>query len=484
MNKAKVTIWVDEVKGRIDPDIYGHFAEHLGGCIYDGIWVGENSEIPNEGGIRKDTAQAFKELSPPILRWPGGCFADAYHFEDGIGPREKRPKRWNIWWEQEESNQFGTDEFIRFCRMTGAKAYICLNVGSGSIEEALNWMEYCNSSADVHYANLRRQNGQPEPYNVGYWSVGNENWGCGGPFDPEDYGKVYRRFVNYLRRANPDVKFIACGGGAEWNEGFFKGLGDRPYMVDYLSIHRYFHAGNDVDFSDSDYYDLMAQVKSLEDYIELTAKQIETFARGRKKIWIALDEWGVWHPQARVPNGLWQQNTLRDAIFAARVLNLLNLHCDKVGMANIAQTFNVLQCVAFTEGPKMCLTPTYWTFHMFKGHMGAELLRCETDSALTFKVDGGDLPALDLSASRNKGEITLTLVNQHLTEDVKVKVALIGARANDCAMRVLTAEDPRAHNTFERPDVVRPMEGEFEVSDGEVTALLPSKSVVLLEIKT
>jgi alpha-N-arabinofuranosidase len=474
----------DITSARIDPKIYGHFAEHLGRCIYDGIWVGEESAIPNEGGLRSDSISAFSDLSPPILRWPGGCFADNYHFEDGIGPREDRPRRWNLWWNQEESNQFGTDEFIRFCRLTGAEPFICLNVGSGSVQEALNWMEYCNGGMNTHYADMRRRYGSAEPYGVKYWAIGNENWGCGGSFTPEDYGKLYRRFATYLRRFDGSAKFIACGHTTrDWNERFFDGLGDRADLVDYLSIHHYFSAGGDISFTDGDYFNLLHQIGSLEGEIKMVNHLIEYFSRGRKKIWIALDEWGIWHPQAVVGNGLYQQNTLRDAIFAASVLNLLNRHCDKVGMANIAQTFNVLQCIAFTDGPMFCLTPTYWVFHMFKGHMNGDLTAVELESNPDFKLGDREMPSVDVSASQRGKILTVTLVNRHLSEEIEGVIRLDGVKSSSVSARCLTGESASEHNTFDRPDGVKPTGWDVKAMGDEITVALPPRSVLTLEVK-
>ena len=255
--QATVKIGVDSPHHKISRYLYGSFAEHLGRCIYPGIWVGENSKIENDSGIRIDVIEALKKLNLPVLRWPGGCFADSYHWEDGIGPRENRPKRYNLWWNQPESNQFGTDEFIKFCRLIGTEPYICVNVGSGSPQEARNWLEYCNSIQDTYYTNLRSQNGSKGPYNIRFWGIGNENWGCGGHMHPEHYADLYRRFATYMRpRAEMKTKLVACGsimGVPEWDKVFLDKMKKALNLVDYLAIHIYTKGEDDIYFPEEEY---------------------------------------------------------------------------------------------------------------------------------------------------------------------------------------------------------------------------------------
>ncbi|MEM2527224.1 MAG: alpha-L-arabinofuranosidase C-terminal domain-containing protein, partial [Candidatus Bathyarchaeia archaeon] len=351
MRKSILNVRLYERIDVIDPKIFGHFIEHLGRCIYPGIWVGKDSNIPNEDGLRRDVVEAFKSVRAPIIRWPGGCFADAYHWEDGIGPVNLRPRRLNIWWGGEESNEFGTDEFIKLCRVVGAEPYICVNVGSGSPSEALAWLEYCNYVGNTKYARLRAENGHPEPYNVIYWGVGNENWGCGGSFDPVYYAWEYRRFATFLKQADPRIKLIVCGHiFGDWNYRVMETLRNFIHLVDYLSIHYYFFRnqqryGDDIKFTDEQYLNLLFDVQHLEYQIKQAIQAIDLFSEGRKDIGIAVDEWGVWHPQATNENGLYQQNTLRDAILAASVLNLFIKYSRKVKIANLAQAVNVLQSI-------------------------------------------------------------------------------------------------------------------------------------------
>jgi alpha-N-arabinofuranosidase len=481
-------IWGDQ-SGKINRNIYGHFAEHLGGCIYDAMWVGEDSSIPNQNGLRKDTVEALKHIHAPIIRWPGGCFADLYHWRDGIGPRDKRPRTWNIWWGRDEGNAFGTDEFMEYCHLSGAAPYLCVNVGSGSPEEALDWMEYCNGKENTTITSLRAANGHTEAYHVHYWSVGNENWGCGGNYDAESYAREYARYVTYLNRyaERGSVEFIACGDfRGDWNQKFFEtllkrlGPGGRIRGVNHLSVHHYYRGGlgQATQFTDEEYYRALAGVGVLEGLIEKTIGLIQHYTTPEDRIGIALDEWGIWHP---VPStgaqGLWQSNTLRDALLAAVTFNSLNSYGAAVSMANIAQAFNVLQCIAFTKGDKFALTPTYHVFDLYQPHMDAMALKTVVDSptyTLTSRTElppqllaffGGRgetmRPYLSASASLNapQKQLCLTLVNQHLTEPLEVEIQIPGLDSPGVrggTLRELTSGNVRDENTLEKPDVVRP----------------------------
>ena len=494
--KSKLTVKLDEITGVIDPKIYGHFIEHLGRCIYQGIWVGEDSKIPNIEGLRKDVIEALKAINPPVVRWPGGCFADAYHWRDGVGPRDQRPRRPNIWWGGEDSNEFGTDEFIRFCRSIGAEPYICLNVGSGSPEEALSWLEYCNYSGNSYYARLRSKNGHPEPYKVKYWGVGNENWGCGGNFDPVYYAWEYRRFATYLKRADPSIQLIACGHvSKDWNLKFMEAMRNHIALLDHLSIHYYFgnpKFGGDIEFTDEEYLNLLLDVQNLEHQIQQTINIVDFFSKGRKNIGIVVDEWGVWHPQATVESGLYQQNTLRDAILAGVVLNLFNRYSSKIVMANIAQTVNVLQSLCLTRGERTILTPTYHVFNLYKHHMGNYALKVEIQSPIIREFQREQeaswapkrklkpLQALDASASLSKDGKTLilTLVNQSLYDDLDVEIRLAGnKKVEKGELSILTAQNVREHNTFDYPSRVTPTEEPINVRGKLLKYTAPKHSI-------
>jgi alpha-N-arabinofuranosidase len=489
--KARVSvIWGDQL-GKISPNVYGHFTEHLGGCIYDAMWVGEGSPIPNDGGVRKDTAEALKRIKAPMIRWPGGCFADQYHWRDGVGPREKRPRTWNIWWGRDESNQFGTDEFMKYCKMSGAEPYLCFNVGSGTPAEALDWLEYCNGKESTSLAAMRAANGHPEPYNVRYWSIGNENWGCGGNFDAEDYAREYARFATYLRRfaEGSKAEFVACGLFlGDWNQKFFETLLRRPFArgriegVHHLSVHHYyFGCGDATKFTDEDYLWAFANIRILERFIKETQAIIEHYTQGKDRIGIALDEWGIWHPVPSTGDtGLLQPNTLRDALLACATFNMMHRFGDAISMANIAQTFNVLQALAFTKGAKMALTPTYHAFDLYTPHMGAMSLKTLVDSpGFTGKITGRipadmqdwvitttggrrEFPSEYLSASASLNEsakqVALSLVNAHLTEPMEVEINLAGPDSpaiKGGTMRELTSASVRDENTLDKPDVIK-----------------------------
>jgi len=492
--KSVVSVKLGEVIGTIDPNIYGHFAEHLGRCIYPGIWVGEDSKIPNVHGLRKEVVEALKAVNPPVVRWPGGCFADYYHWKDGIGPIDQRPARPNLWWGGIDSNEFGTDEFMRFCRSIGAEPYICLNVGSGSPEEAISWLEYCNYAGDSSYARLRAKNGHPQPYEVRYVGVGNENWGCGGSFDPVYYAWEYRRFTNYLRRAHPSVQLIACGHiSRDWNLRLMEALRDNLNLIDHLSIHYYFRGpnyGGDTKFTDEEYLNLLLDVQNLEYQIQQAIDVVDFFSERRKDIGIVVDEWGTWHPQATVESGLYQQNTLRDAILAAVVLNLFNKYSSKVVMANIAQTVNVLQSLCLTREAKTVLTPTYHVYSLYKPHLGSNALKVEVQSP-TIKEVAPTAPtrvptrrleplrALQASASLGKDgrSLVVTLVNQSLDEDLETEIRLVDGEAEKGELSILNAGDVRDHNDFDTPTRVAPVESPVKVRGRVLSYAAPKHSI-------
>jgi len=497
VERCNLTVKPDETIDVIDPKIYGHFAEHLGRCIYPGIWVGRSSKASDEDGFRKDVVQALKAMNAPVIRWPGGCFADAYHWEDGIGPRDQRPPRPNIWWGGDETNEFGTDEFLDFCRKVGTEPYICLNVGSGSPEEARSWLEYSNYAGNSKYAKLRAKNGHPKPYGVKYWGIGNENWGCGGSFDPVYYAWEYRRFATFLKRAEPSIQLIACGHTTrDWNLKFMETMRDHLYLVDFLSIHYYFGNpqlyGGDIEFKDEQYINLLNDVQNLEFQIQQAIWAVDFFSEGRKDIGIAVDEWGVWHPQATLESGLYQQNTLRDAILAAVVLNLFNKYSKKVKMANLAQTVDVLQSVCLTKGEKTILTPTYYVFQMYRSHMGNNAIKVEVESP-TIKepspVKGAwwvpqrkpkPLKALDVSASLSQDDrqLVITLVNQSLDRDLEATIRLTGDKeAEKGELIVLKAENLRVHNDFDAPNKVKPKEEPIDVKGRLLEYTVPKHSV-------
>jgi len=499
VEECSIDIKLDHHIDLVDKNIFGHFIEHLGRCIYPGVWVGISSKVSDGNGFRKDTVKALKSISAPVIRWPGGCFADYYHWMDGVGPRESRPRRLNVWWKGEESNAFGTDEFIQFCKMVGAEPYICVNVGSGCPEEALAWLEYCNLSGNTKYANMRVSNGHIEPYNVRFWDVGNESWGCGGNFDPVYHAWEYRRFSTFLKRADPSIKLVACGHiSRDWNFRFMEAMREYIHLIDYLSIHYYFRNGqrygDDVNFTDEQYFNLLYDVQLLEYQIKQAIYAIEFFSEGRKDIGLIVDEWGVWHPQATVETGLYQQNTLRDAILAASVLNLFISYSNKIKMANIAQAVNVLQSVCLTEGDETILTPTYHVFSMFKHHMNNIALAVECVSPTVWSGEKEatvqrklkPLKALDASASigQDGKNLVVTVVNQSLDKDYTAKIRNNrGIKFLEAKIVSLNANDVRAYNDFESKENVKTVEETFTVNGSTLELNFERHSVNLLTLK-
>ncbi len=494
MAEAHIRIWPELAGARINPNIYGHFAEYLGRCVYEGIWVGPRSRIPNQDGIRLDVLAALKQLRAPVIRWPGGCFADNYHWRDGIGPAENRPQTVNIWWQQVEPNTFGTDEFIALCRAIGCSPYICVNVGSGSVEEAREWVEYCNFGGDSALAQLRADNGNAQPYNVKYWGIGNENWGCGGNFAPDDYAREFIRYATYIHATDPGVETIACGCSpgdysnekhVRWNHDLCQAAAGSSLM-DHLSIHRYFKRGHGAQFNDAEYNALFGDLLAMESDIQQADRLLAYFFPDRF-VGLVIDEWGVWHPAAVVDNGLEQENTLRDAVFAGAALNLFNNYAHRVTMANIAQTINVLQCLAFTSKSDMVLTPTYYVYDMMRPHMGGRSIKNESDLP-TFETHPvgfskkRSVPALSISTSLSGKRIRLTVANQTVDQPVETAIEVREADIASVSGRVLATDSPRDMNTFEDPKVVTPKRLKADYEKGELVHTFPPHSFTALTI--
>ena len=492
---AHITIDPEDTGSTIHPEVYGHFAEHLGRCIYDGIWVGEDSPIPNTAGFRNDVIAALKTMKPPVIRWPGGCFADDYHWQDGIGPRDKRPRRINIHWgEVIETNQVGTQEFVRFCRLVGAEPYFCGNVGSGTVRELRDWVEYCNFGGDSTWAEQRAADGSPQPLDITYWGVGNENWGCGGHFSPEDYCAEYRRYASFMRGFGKRPYLIACGPSSndvEWTNRFFRKL--RKDYWDFENIlgfaaHYYCGtAGTATQYSVDQWYQLIAKGLEMEDLVVQQRAAMDAYDPQRK-IGLIIDEWGTWHPvePGTHPRFLYQQNTIRDALVAATTLDIFNRHADKVVMSNIAQTVNVLQAVVLTEGERMLVTPTGHVYEMYSSHQGGKSVRVRVESeTISFKrgEKDGSLAAVAASASIKEKSLFLTVTNSHADRADELTVNLQGGAVIDRAEARVLSGEIHVHNTFDQPETVKPVPLAVQASGSELKITLPAASVAAVSVQ-
>jgi len=486
-----LVIHADQAKEQINRNIYGHFSEHLGRCIYEGYWVGKGSKIPNTRGIRNDVVAALKKSRIPVLRWPGGCFADEYHWMDGIGPAKKRPSMINTHWGGvTENNHFGTHEFMDLCEQLACEPYICGNVGSGTVQEMQQWVEYITSDAISPMTDLRKKNGRAKPWKLTYFGVGNENWGCGGQMTAEFYADQYKRYATYVRNLSGNKIFkIACGPNREdyhWTEVMMREAGKR---MNGLALHFYCGTGKKsrsaTQFDEGDWFHLLKRALFMEELVTKHSAIMDQFDP-KKRVALCVDEWGAWHAvePGTNPGFLYQQNTLRDALVAGITLNIFNQHCDRVKMGNIAQTVNVLQAMILTDKEKMLLTPTYHVFEMFAAHQDAILLPSELKCG-DYAVGGDKIPSLSVSASRDlTGKIHVTLCNLNPNQPAELACELAGAKAKSISGRVLTADAITAHNTFDKPETVKPTEfTAFKATDAGFSATLPAKSVVVLEVQ-
>ncbi|MCB0669531.1 MAG: alpha-N-arabinofuranosidase [Saprospiraceae bacterium] len=491
----RVTINADLGQDTISRHIYGHFSEHLGRCIYGGFFVGEdNTKIPNEKGVRKDVLEALRALKVPNLRWPGGCFADTYHWKDGIGPKSERPTIVNTWWGGvTEDNSFGTHEFLNMCEMLDAEPYLSANVGSGTVQEMAEWIQYVNHDGVSPMADLRRKNGREKPWAVKYWGVGNEAWGCGGNMTPEYYSDIYRQYVTFMAdwTNSGGLYRIASGassGDYNWTEVLMKNI--KHNMLDGVALHHYSvidwsNKGSATDFSEKQYFEIMDRAFEMEELIERHTTIMDQYDP-EEKIDLIVDEWGGWYDvePGTNPGFLYQQNTMRDAMIAGMTLNIFNNHCDRVKMANLAQTINVLQAVILTDEEKMLLTPTYHVMKMYNVHHDALMLPLTVKSD-SYKYDDQELPAISASASTDKMGVThISLVNIDATQSKKLELAIYGKNFSSVTGEILHSDKLQDHNTFSDPERIKPIGfSEFELMDNGISVTLPPFSVVVLACK-
>ncbi len=483
---------------RIDRHVYGHFSEHLGRCVYDGgYWAGEDSPVPNVRGIRKDIVEAMKALRVPNIRWPGGCFADEYHWMDGVGPKEGRAPIVNVHWGGVlENNHFGTHEFMDLCEQIGCEPYICGNVGSGTVREMRDWVEYLTDDGQSPMAQLRRKNGRDKAWGIRMFGVGNENWGCGGFMTAAQYAQEFRRYASYVRnypdmgKANwwqtPGIMKIAGGANTEnveWAETLMSSV--PLQLMGGLSVHCYVNPGPEssgVDFSDDSWYQTAANTLAKEAQFKRNIDVMDRYDP-KKKVAMAVDEWGIWvdNEPGTPPGFLYQQNTMRSALCAVLMLHIFHKYADRIRIANLAQTVNVLQAILLTQGENMVKTPTYHVFDLLKGHQDGDFLPFTWEKAP--ETIQKDLPHADLSASVRGDMLTVSLVNLSAERETEVELKLLNAIPVSASGRLLFGR-PTAHNTFTRPDQVNPVNHEgISLQKGSIRLSLPPCSIASMEIR-
>ena len=518
-SQAAAEILLEEPIGQISPNIYGHFVELLGGVVYGGIWVGENSKIPNVGGVRKELIEHLRRMKAPIIRFPGGCAADSYDWRDGIGLRAKRPRRTNFWIGSDDrkgitkakfdSNEFGTDEFASMCSLVGAEPYLAANVRGLTAHDFDLWVEYCNSPAgSTSLAGMRAANGHPAPFNVRYWGVGNEAWGCGGNFTPEEYATEYCKFVSWVPSYDLDLQFVGSGPNSdnwEWTRRFFEALALRGDFrtIHGWSLHHYAWdlgrgkvtgwneaKGDAVQFGEVDWYELLREGAKMEGLITGHWKIMQEFEVGRRAK-LVVDEWGPWYkPTTMIAPGyaLSQMITLRDAVVSGMTLDIFNQHADKISIAACAQLINCLNSPFLAFEDKFVATPVFHVFEMYAAHQGGNALRTQFLSEnTTYTRDGQPaiFPGLLGSASLKGKTLTVSLVRPDAHQPLTVDIRPSGATVRSGTMKTLTGTALNAHNTFDQPDAVAPKAGEVRISEGTAVVQLPaaSVSVVTLELQ-
>jgi alpha-L-arabinofuranosidase len=492
----KITLHADKGQDTISKNIYGHFAEHLGHGIYGGFYVGDdNKKIPNKDGVRLDVINALKKLKIPVLRWPGGCFADTYHWKDGVGAKDKRPSMLNIWWGNvKEDNSFGTNEFLNMCEELNTEPYISVNVGSGTVQDVADWVKYVDHKEGTSpMTDLREKNGRTKPWHVKYWGVGNEAWGCGGNMTAEYYANVYRQYATFMTNWNNTDRIFRIASGSSgsdyhWTEVLMR---DIPLnMLEGVALHHYSvidwsKKGSATNFSEDQYFKTMQQASLMEEYVTKHSEIMDKYDP-KKKVALVVDEWGGWYDVEPGTNGafLYQQNTMRDAMIAGLTLNIFNNHCERVRMANIAQCINVLQAVVLTNEEKIVLTPTYHVMEMYNVHQDALMLPLEVTSN-DYTLADKKLKAISASASRNKnGVVHISIVNIDAKNSQEVSIDITGVAAKSMTGRILRSEKLQDYNSFDNPDKVKPAPfNGATISGSTLTLKMPAFSVAVLELK-
>ncbi len=492
----RIVLFPEKSKDTINKNIYGHFAEHLGHCIYDGIYVGDKQKkIPNINGVRLDIIEALKKLKTPVLRWPGGCFADTYHWKDAIGPKDKRKQISNTsWGNVREDNSFGTHEFLDFCEMIGAEPYLAVNMGGGTVQEGVDWVQYVNHANGSSYlTDMRIQNGRSKPWNVKYWGIGNESWDCGGHMTADYYVNEYRKYATMMTSySNSEGLFrIAVGPGTEdyaWTETVMKEVPAR--RIEGLSIHHYSvinwsKKGSATQFSEEEYFRTMEQAWRMERMVTKNSEVMDKYDP-QKKVALIVDEWGGWYDVEAGTNGafLYQQNSMRDAMIAGLSLNIFNNHCDRVKMANLAQMVNVLQAVVLTKEEKLVLTPTYHVMEMYNVHQDALMIPLAIASK-DYTLGEKKIQAVSAAASKDKNGTThISLVNMDANNAQEIKIDLGGLSGTSVTGRILQSGKLQDHNSFENPDKIKPaVFNGASLNGNNLSVKLPPFSVVVLALK-
>jgi alpha-L-arabinofuranosidase len=515
---SRIEVLLEETLGTISANIYGHFTEHLGGVIYDGIWVGPDSKVANQSGIRQELVQQMRKVKPAVLRYPGGCFADSYHWRDGVGPTDKRPRRTNFWIEAENAqspanhkydpNQFGTNEFMRFCKLIGAQPYLAANLRSLPAEEFYRWVEYCNSpEGSTTLAEMRAQGGFPEPFNVRYWGVGNESWGCGGNFAPEDYASEFRRYAAWVPRYGQPLSLIASGpNGDDWNwtRGFFESMTRKSpgtlRQVYGWALHHYAWnlsrgntnnweqgKGDALQFELVEWYELLREGERIESMIDGHWQIMGEFDRDHR-VKLIVDEWGPWYrPGSELTPGdiLEQTPTLRDAVFSGMTLDIFNRHASQVTMANCAQLINCLNSLYLAHEDRFVVTPVGHVFEMYAAHQGGTSLRTIFSSP-SVKYDRDGKPAtfwgLNGSASLHGKDLVISVVNAHTAEPRSAEIVIRGASVKSGTAVTLTSPNIHAHNTFDHRDALTPKATDLTHAGGSLAHTFPAASVTVLTL--
>jgi alpha-L-arabinofuranosidase len=493
-SQTKMLVTPGNSSPTISRHIYGHFSEHLGRCIYDGFWVADSMNVPRKDRIRLDIVEALKKIKVPNLRWPGGCFADEYHWRDGIGLRKDRPKMVNTnWGGVSEDNSFGTHEFLELCTLLNCEPYIAGNVGSGTVEEMAKWVEYLNSDAQSTMTDLRKQNGRNEPWRVKFWGVGNESWGCGGNMTVDYYVNEYKRYATYTRNYNnAPIYRIASGansGDYNWTDVLMKNAANRMWG---LTLHYYTvptgnwrKKGSATSFTEKEYITTMKNCLFMDELVTRHSTIMDKYDP-EKRVALVVDEWGVWtdvEPGTN-PGFLYQQNSMRDALIAGATLNIFNNHADRVRVANLAQTVNVLQSIILTKGKQILLTPTYHVFDLYKVHQDAKLLTVNFTSP-DYSLEDVKIPAVTVSASQDStGAVHISLINMDANKSITIRTSLYDINWKTVDGQIITSEKFTDINTFEKPDLIKPAAFKGAKKEGnELVVTLPKLSVVVLELK-